>query len=112
MTAPLLIDGAQVWGEAGFRTGGVLVHGQRIAAVAWTDDERRQLRDRAGETLDADSFWLIPGLIDAHAHGYSTLLRGTENSLPLELWALYTTLYARAYDNRTIRAAVLLGAAE
>ena len=38
------------------------------------------------------------------------MLRGTENSLPLELWALYTTLYGRAYDDRTIRASVLLGA--
>jgi 5-methylthioadenosine/S-adenosylhomocysteine deaminase len=55
---------------------------------------------------------LIPGLIDAHAHGYATLLRGTDNSLPLELWALYTTLYGRAYDSAAMRAAVLLGAAE
>jgi 5-methylthioadenosine/S-adenosylhomocysteine deaminase len=112
MTGSLLIDGALVWGETGFRTGGVLVEGERITAVAWTDDERRDLQARAAETLSADAFWLIPGLIDAHAHGYSTLLRGTENSLPLELWALYTTLYGRAYDARTIRAAVLLGAAE
>jgi 5-methylthioadenosine/S-adenosylhomocysteine deaminase len=110
--APLLIDGALVWGEAEFRTGGVLVEGERIAAVAWTDDERRDLRARAAETIDADGYWLIPGLIDAHAHGYSTLLRGTENNLPLELWALYTTLYGRAYDDRAIRAAVLLGAVE
>lgn len=108
----LMIDGALVWGDAGFRTGGVLVDGERIAAVAWTDEDRHQLRARAAETLDAGAFWLIPGLIDAHAHGYSTLLRGTENSLPLELWALYTTLYGRAYDARAIRSAVLLGAAE
>ncbi len=112
MNRPLLIDGALVWGEAGFRAGGVLVEGERIAAVGWTDDERRDLRARAAETVPADEHWLIPGLIDAHAHGYATLLRGTENSLPLELWALYTTLYGRAYDARAIRAAVLLGAAE
>ena len=112
MTGSLLIDGALVWGEDGFRTGGVLMEGERIAAVAWRDDERRDLSRSAAETLPADGYWLIPGLIDAHAHGYSTLLRGTENSLPLELWALYTTLYGRAYDARAIRAAVLLGAAE
>lgn len=112
MTVPLLIDGAQVWGDDGFRTGGVLVEGERIAAVAWSDAERTALRARAAETIDAAAFWLIPGLIDAHAHGYSTLLRGTEADLPLELWALYTTLYGRDYDDRAIRAAVLLGAAE
>lgn len=112
MTAPLLIDGALVWGDDGFRTGGVLVEGERIAAVAWTGDERRDLRGRAATVIDAETHWLIPGLIDAHAHGYATLLRGTENALPLELWALYTTLYGRGYDERAIRAAVLLGAAE
>jgi 5-methylthioadenosine/S-adenosylhomocysteine deaminase len=110
--APLLIDGALVWARQEFRTGGVLVEGDRIAAVALTDDGRRDLRARSAETLRADGCWLIPGLIDAHAHGYSTVLRGTENHLPLELWALYTTLYGRKYDDRTIRAAVLLGAAE
>jgi 5-methylthioadenosine/S-adenosylhomocysteine deaminase len=110
--APLLIDGALVWGKQGFRTGGVLVEGNRIAAVAWTDGDRRDLQERSAETMRAEGCWLIPGLIDAHAHGYSALLRGTENNLPLELWALYTTLYGRAYDERTIRAAVLLGAAE
>ena len=45
-------------------------------------------------------------------HGYATLLRGTENSMPLELWALYTVMYGRAYDAAAMRAAILLGAAE
>lgn len=54
MNRPLLIDGALVWGEAGFRAGGVLVEGERIAAVGWTDDERRDLRARAAETVPAD----------------------------------------------------------
>ncbi len=113
MTTPRFIDGALVWQNQAFRTGGVLVEGDRIAAVVWTDDDRRDLRARATETVRAEGHWLIPGLIDAHAHGYSTVLRGTENHLPLELWALYTTLDAgRAYDERTIRVAVLLGAAE
>jgi 5-methylthioadenosine/S-adenosylhomocysteine deaminase len=112
VTTPRFIDGALVWQNQAFRTGGVLVDGERIAAVAWTDDDRRDLRVRAAEAISADGCWLIPGLIDAHAHGYSTVLRGTENHLPLELWALYTTLYGRAYDERTIRVAVLLGAVE
>jgi cytosine/adenosine deaminase-related metal-dependent hydrolase len=104
----MVIDGALVLGERGFAAGSVLVEGKRIAAVAGPGE----LSGRAGEIVDARGMWLIPGLIDAHAHGYATLLRGTENSMPLELWALYTVLYGRAYDARAIRAAVLLGAAE
>jgi cytosine/adenosine deaminase-related metal-dependent hydrolase len=103
---------AQVLGEAGFAEGTVLTEGNRINAVGWSPDDRAALRAQAEEHVEAGHCWLIPGLIDAHAHGYATLLRGTENSLPLELWALYTTLYGRAYDVAAMRAAVLLGAAE
>src|SRR4030095_5281811 len=45
-------------------------------------------------------------------HAYANVLRGTENSLPLELWALYTVAYGRALDAEVIRLAILLGAAE
>ncbi len=104
----VLIANALVLGEQGFAPGAVLVEGDRIAAIG----EAAQLRHRAREVVDAAGCWLIPGLIDAHAHGYSSLLRGTENALPLELWALYTVLYGRAFDAEAIRAAILLGAAE
>jgi len=103
---------ALVLGDAGFAEGTVLVEGNRIVAVGWSAEDRRALRARAAECVDATGCWLIPGLIDAHAHGYATLLRGTENSMPLELWALYTVLYGRAYDAAAMRAAILLGAAE
>ncbi|MCW3476076.1 amidohydrolase family protein [Limobrevibacterium gyesilva] len=112
MTQTILIDRALVLAAEGFRPGAVLIDGPTIAAVAFTDDEAAQLRSRAAQHVRGAGCWLIPGLIDAHAHGYATLLRGTENSLPLELWALYTTLYGRGYDDSAIRAAILLGAAE
>ena len=67
---------------------------------------------RAATVVAAEGHWLIPGLVDGHAHGYATLMRGTENSLPLELWAFYTVLYGRAFDEATMCAAILLGAAE
>jgi 5-methylthioadenosine/S-adenosylhomocysteine deaminase len=108
---PVVIDGALVLGEDGFHPGTVAIAGDIISHVAWTPEDRARLRDGA-EIVDGTKYWLIPGLIDAHAHGYSSLLRGTENSFPLELWALYTTLYGRAYDARAIWAAILLGAAE
>jgi 5-methylthioadenosine/S-adenosylhomocysteine deaminase len=108
----ILIDGAFVCVAGVAREGGVLVEGGRIAAVAWADEDRRALRLRAGEVVDGAGCWLLPGLIDAHAHAYGTLLRGTQNSLPLELWALFTTAYGRVLDAEGIRLAILLGAAE
>ncbi|MBO0709962.1 MAG: amidohydrolase family protein [Acetobacteraceae bacterium] len=112
MTPPLLIDGALVCDEGAARTGSVLVRGGLIDAVATYGEDRAALRSRAGEIVTGSGRWLMPGLIDAHAHAYSTLLRGTENSLPLELWALHTMLYGRGFDVRLLRTAILLGAAE
>jgi 5-methylthioadenosine/S-adenosylhomocysteine deaminase len=106
------IDGALVLSDSGFAAGTVLVEGRHIAAVAWSATEREALRVRAGTVVAAEGHWLIPGLVDGHAHGYATLLRGTQNSLPLELWAFYTVLYGRAFDAAAMRAAILLGAAE
>ncbi len=103
---------AHVLGEAGFAEGTVLVEGNRIAAVGLSPADCAALQARAAEHVDAAGCWLIPGLIDAHSHGYATLLRGTENSMPLELWALYTVLYGRGYDAAAMRAAIMLGAAE
>ena len=106
------IDAALVLSENGFAEGTVLVEGRQIAAVAWSAAEREALRSRAGTVVAAEGHWLIPGLVDGHSHGYAALLRGTQNSLPLELWAFYTVLYGRAFDEAALRAAILLGAAE
>jgi 5-methylthioadenosine/S-adenosylhomocysteine deaminase len=112
VTPSCAIDGALVLSERGFAEGTVLVEGRHIAAVVWSAADREALRARAQTSIAAQGHWLIPGLIDGHAHAYATLLRGTENSMPLELWALYTVLYGRAFDAAAMRAATLLGAAE
>jgi 5-methylthioadenosine/S-adenosylhomocysteine deaminase len=112
MMVPICIDGAFVVADGEPRVGAVLVEDGRISAIAWTDVDRTDLRGRAGDVVDGTGRWLMPGLIDAHAHAYGALLRGTENSLPLELWALYTTLYGRAFDGLALRAAILLAAGE
>jgi 5-methylthioadenosine/S-adenosylhomocysteine deaminase len=106
------IDGALVLSDNGFAAGTVLVEGRLIAAVAWSAAEREALRARAETVVAADGRWLIPGLVDGHAHAYAALLRGTQNAVPLELWAFYTVLYGRAFDAAAMRAAILLGAAE
>ena len=114
-TASVYIAGARLLRLAAGdepRPGGVLVDGGSIAAVALTEREQREARARAREVVDATGLILMPGLVDAHYHSYGTLLKGTENSLPLEPWALYTVAYGRALSAEAIRAAVLLGAAE
>src|SRR5207249_2490301 len=94
------------------RPGGVLVQGDSITAVALTDREQRETRSRAREVFDAAGMILMPGLVNAHYHSYGTLLKGTQNRLPLEPWALYTVAYGRALGAEAIRLAVMLGAAE
>jgi 5-methylthioadenosine/S-adenosylhomocysteine deaminase len=94
------------------RAGGVLVEGDTISVVALTDHEQRVARARASEEFDAAGLILMPGLVNAHYHSYGTLLKGTQNRLPLEPWALYTVAYGRAFGAEAIRLAVLLGAAE
>jgi 5-methylthioadenosine/S-adenosylhomocysteine deaminase len=62
--------------------------------------------------VDLQGQTIIPGLVNAHYHSYGNAVRGTENSLPLEPWALFTVAYGRSLDDRGIQLAVLLGAAE
>lgn len=95
-----------------FRIGTVLVEDGAVAAIAWNGDERAALAARASEVVDGSGCRLIPGLVDAHTHAYGTLLRGTESSLPLELWSLYTIAYGYGLDDRAIVAAMLLHDAE
>ena len=110
--SPILIDNAWICADAQARPGSVLIEGNRITAVAHTPDDRAALRFRAATIVDGIDHWLIPGMTDAHAHAYGALLRGTENSLPLELWALHTMAIGGDMDGPALRAAILLGAAE
>ncbi len=113
MSRPIAIAGALVlagWDEAP-RRGSVLVEGGAIAGVAHGDDAR-DLEARAAERVDAGGLVLMPALVNAHHHAYGNALRGTENALPLELWAPFTVAWGRALDAATLRLAILLGAAE
>jgi 5-methylthioadenosine/S-adenosylhomocysteine deaminase len=106
------IDGAHVLVDRRFLRGTVRVEGGTVAAVAFAEDERRALCANADETVDARGCWLVPGLVDAHTHAHSTLMRGTESALPLETWALYTIAYSIGLDDDAIAAAMLLHDAE
>lgn len=92
--------------------GAVLVERNRIVAVATTPEAVSALRSRGVPSEDLRGRVLMPGLVNAHYHSYGNVVRGTENSLPLEQWALYTVAYGRSLDDEGIQTAILLGAAE
>jgi len=97
--------------KAAFRRGAVLIEKGRIVAIGY-GDEANALKARAASTMNANGLALIPGFVNAHHHSYANALRGTENALPLELWALYTVAYGRNIDEKLLRLAILTGAAE
>ena len=107
----LCIANADILIDTAFRRGAVLIEKGRIAAIGFGDDAQA-LKARAATTTDANGLALIPGFVNAHHHSYANALRGTENALPLELWALYTVAYGRNIDEKLLRLAILTGAAE
>lgn len=94
--------------RADLPVGSLLVEGERIAGVFLGGDGPSTV----DEVIDGSGTAAMPGLVNAHHHAYSNVLRGTCNDRRLESWALYTVAYGYALDGEAIRLAVLLGAAE
>lgn len=116
---PILIDNIQLLTNRPDRIsaistelGAILVSGSRIQAVCQNAAEIAALHQHAAEIIDGDGKIAMPGLINAHCHTYASVLRGTENSQPLEVWALYTMAYGRSLDPSLMDTAVKLSAAE
>lgn len=86
--------------------GGII---QKILPGLWMEEHPYK---QADEVIKADGMLVIPGMINAHYHSYSNLLKGTESNLPLELWTLYTVAYGHSLRADDIYLSVLLGAAE
>lgn len=90
----------------------ILISDNRIEAIVESESELSSLRNRGIPRIDGSAKIAMPGLINSHCHTYATVLRGTENSQPLEVWALYTMAYGRKLNPSLIDAAVGLSAAE
>jgi imidazolonepropionase-like amidohydrolase len=92
----LLIEGARVWNGSGAAPflGKVLIEGERIAAVA---PQAETLAAEGAERLDATGKFLMPGLVEGHAHlSFIDTPRGTAlGELPPEDHALLTMDAAR-----------------
>ena len=110
----LCLHGGHVWtgmGGADLVEGGLMLRGERIEAVLHPA-ECAEARTVADDELDIGGLVAMPPFYSGHVHSSASLFRGTENSLPLELWSYYAISYGRGFDARAVRAAVLLTAAE
>ena len=92
----LLIDGARIWDGTGAAPfpGKVLIEGERIAAVV---PQAETLEAGDAERIDASSKFLMPGMVEGHAHlSFVDTPRGTAlGELPPEDHALLTMDAAR-----------------
>jgi imidazolonepropionase-like amidohydrolase len=92
----LLIEGAKVWTGSGAAPflGKVLIEGERITAVA---PQSETLTADGAERIDAAGKFLMPGLVEGHAHlSFVDTPRGTAlGELPPEDHALLTMDAAR-----------------
>jgi imidazolonepropionase-like amidohydrolase len=92
----LLIDGAMVWDGTGAKpfAGKVLIDGERIVAVA---PQAENVSSDGAERLDAAGKFLMPGMVEGHAHlSFVDTPRGTYlGELPPEDHALLTMDAAR-----------------
>jgi len=88
----------------------VLVAQDRITRVAPNID----ITDDQVRVIDGREQLLIPGFVNAHAHSMEVLEKGRYESLPLELWMLYTypPLQSKHLDPRLCYLRTLLGAME
>ncbi|RFA07689.1 hypothetical protein B7R21_16120 [Subtercola boreus] len=72
--------------------GDLLVDGDTIVAVGPAGEVDPSDSSGAPDCVivDATGLLITPGLINAHMHSWESLLRGTSERLPLELWTLET----------------------
>jgi 5-methylthioadenosine/S-adenosylhomocysteine deaminase len=94
--------------------GGIFIQDGVIQKIVESSSREIELEILSGtvEVVDANGMLLIPGMVNAHYHSYSNLLKGTRNNLPLEIWSLFTVAYGHSLDDEAIRLGVLLGAAD
>lgn len=114
-----LIEGAAVWDGAGrlIEDGAILVDGERIEALLSREELGGRSLPVGIERIDASGHLVLPGLINAHAHLYSSLARGmavpgfSPTSFGEILEGLWWKL-DKALDPESVRLSALVGAME
>jgi cytosine/adenosine deaminase-related metal-dependent hydrolase len=64
------------------------------------------------ESISAQNRIMMPGLVNAHAHSPSNLVKGSWAQLPLEIWRQYIRAAWREYSDEAIYISAQLGVAE
>ncbi len=95
-----------------YAEGTLLVREGAIVAVGPSSALRGQYR--ASETLDAQGYLLMPGLVNTHTHAAMTLFRGLADDLPLQQWLEEFVWPAEAQfiDSSTVRLGTQLALTE
>jgi len=114
-----LIEGATVWDGAGrlVKDGAILVDGGTIEAVLDPAGLSRLRLPQQVERIDASGRLAIPGLVNAHAHLYSSLARGLSipGFAPRSFADILEGLWWRldkALDAESVRTSAQVGAME
>ncbi len=114
-----LIEGVTVWDGGGrlVEDGAILIDGATIEAVLDRAGRSRLCLPAQVERVDASGRLAIPGLINAHAHLYSSLARGMSvpGFAPTTFGEILEGLWwklDKALDPESIRASALVGAME
>lgn len=113
-----LLDGGIIWTNDGelIENGRILVENGKIVE-AGSSEEIDDLPEDKGETLDCSRKLVIPGLVNAHSHLYSTLARGLvlPNYSPENLSEVLTGLWwklDRKLDKEATKISARIGALE
>lgn len=60
------------------------------------------------QTFDATNYLIIPGLINAHSHSYTSFLKGTINNVPLDIYMLHAFAGNTTRSEREIYVSTIL----
>ena len=66
----------------------------------------------ANETIDASGKLALPGFINAHAHSYTSYLKGSVDCMPLDIYMLYAITGGSFRTPREIYVCTLISALE
>ena len=90
-----------------WQPGYVIVQDGRIAEAGPGSGPHGDFVDR----INDPSSILMPGLVNAHTHSPSNLLKGTWSRMPLEIWRQYIRAGWREYSDEAIYVSAQLGIA-
>ena len=96
-----------------YRKGSVVIEGDRILDVGYSDDISRRYSGHGYLEVDASDKLVIPGLINSHSHIAMTLLRGYADDMFLQEWLEKRIWPVESLmTGKDIELGALLGAAE